>query len=303
MSMIMETEELSSSIKTFCYIFSLIISIIQIPFIILTIILFISNKKKSLMTSFSIQLTVAPLCNCLSYLLPYQAPTEKDSTIICRIQAVTHILSFLITANMLFIYYLLNLLMFIKPSLAISKIISGLIYLINWIILITLGIFNYLQHPVKGKLDVCRYNTKALMPTINTFYSGFIMFATFVAFIAIQINVGIRIKGSLQEKEIEAYKMIRYYFIFIIFMALVKALSYFLKEGKAADAFYLIDRVWENLTSLLLMLTLVIGKKGFHDALDLCKKCSKVENKEILTQLYPVSLNDAELSEDSSFDY
>ena len=97
--------------------------------------------------------------------------------------------------------------------------------------------------------------------------------------------------------------MIRYYFVFIIFMVLVKVLSYFLKEGTGADAFYLIDRVWENLTSLLLMLTLVIGKKGFHDALDLCKKCSKVENKEILTQLYPVSLNDAELSEDSSFDY
>ena len=194
--------------------------------------------------------------------------------------------------------------MFIKPSLAISKLISGLIYLINWIILITLGIFNYLQQPIKGKLDVCRYDTGAIIPMINTFYSGFIMFATVVAFVVIQINVCIRIKGSLEEREIEAYKMIRYYFVFIIFMVLVKVLSYFLKEGKGADAFYLIDRVWENLTSLLLMLTLVIGKKGFHDALDLFRQyCSKEDKQEVLTQLYPVSLGGDDLTEDSSVDY
>ena len=294
---------LSQSIIDFCYIFSLIISIIQIPFIILTIILFISNKKKSLMTSFSIQLTVAPLCNCISYLLPFQNP-DQNLSVICKIQSVTHILSFLITVNMLFIYYLLNLLMFIKPSLAISKLISGLIYSINWIILITLGIFNYLQRPIKGKLNVCRYDTGAIIPTINTFYSGFIMFATIVVFVVIQINVCIRIKDSLEEREIEAYKMIRYYFVFIIFMVLVKVLSYFLKEGKGADAFYLIDRVWENLTSLLLMLTLVIGKKGFHDALDLYRQCcSKEDKQEVLTQLYPVSLGEEDLTEDSSVDY
>ena len=293
---------LSQSIIDFCYIFSLIISIIQIPFIILTIILFISNKKKSLMTSFSIQLTVAPLCNCISYLLPFQNP-DQNLSVICKIQSVTHILSFLITVNMLFIYYLLNLLMFIKPSLAISKLISGLIYSINWIILITLGIFNYLQRPIKGKLNVCRYDTGAIIPTINTFYSGFIMFATIVVFVVIQINVCIRIKDSLEEREIEAYKMIRYYFVFIIFMVLVKVLSYFLKEGKGADAFYLIDRVWENLTSLLLMLTLVIGKKGFHDALDLFRQCSKEDKQEVLTQLYPVSLGEEDLTEDSSVDY
>ena len=294
---------LSQSIIDFCYIFSLIISIIQIPFIILTIILFISNKKKSLMTSFSIQLTVAPLCNCISYLLPFQNP-DQNLSVICKIQSVTHILSFLITVNMLFIYYLLNLLMFIKPSLAISKLISGLIYSINWIILITLGIFNYLQRPIKGKLNVCRYDTGAIIPTINTFYSGFIMFATIVVFVVIQINVCIRIKDSLEEREIEAYKMIRYYFVFIIFMVLVKVLSYFLKEGKGADAFYLIDRVWENLTSLLLMLTLVIGKKGFHDALDLYRQCcSKEDKQEVLTQLYPVSPGEEDLTEDSSVDY
>ena len=194
--------------------------------------------------------------------------------------------------------------MFIKPSLAISKLISGLIYLINWIILITLGIFNYLQQPIKGKLDVCRYDTGAIIPMINTFYSGFIMFATVVAFVVIQINVCIRIKGSLEEREIEAYKMIRYYFVFIIFMVLVKVLSYFLKEGKGADAFYLIDRVWENLTSLLLMLTLVIGKKGFRDALGLFRQyCSKEDKQEVLTQLYPVSLGGDDLTEDSSVDY
>lgn len=295
--------KLSQSIIDFCYIFSLIISIIQIPFIILTIILFISNKKKSLMTSFSIQLTVAPLCNCISYLLPFQNPKENPTSIICKIQSVTHILSFLITVNMLFIYYLLNLLMFMKPSLAISKLIGGLMYSINWIILITLGIFNYLQQPIKGKLDVCRYDTGAIIPMINTFYSGFIMFATVAVFVVIQINVCIRIKGSLEEREIEAYKMIRYYFVFIIFMVLVKVLSYFLKEGKGADAFYLIDRVWENLTSLLLMLTLVIGKKGFHDVLDLFRQCSKEDKQEVLTQLYPVSLGDEDLTEDSSVDY
>ena len=138
------------------------------------------------MTSFSIQLTVAPLCNCISYLLPFQNP-DQNLSVICKIQSVTHILSFLITVNMLFIYYLLNLLMFIKPSLAISKLISGLIYSINWIILITLGIFNYLQRPIKGKLNVCRYDTGAIIPTINTFYSGFIMFATIVVFVVIRV--------------------------------------------------------------------------------------------------------------------
>ena len=266
---------LSPIVIKFCCVYSLTVSIIQIPLFIIIILLNI-NKNKSAMRAFSIQLTIAAICNVSSYFLPYYNPNEKD-TLICRFQALIHILSFIMTINMLCIYYLLNVLMFVNPSLLISNAFYVLIYLTHWLATLLLGGFNYLGKPIAGKLNVCRYNTDDIMPFVNTIYSFVILFLTLVFFFIIQIKVCKRMKDSLTKKEAQSYKNVIHYFVIVIIIVLIKFLSYFLKEHQdyqvAMNVFYLIDRVWENLTSLLLIITLVIGKKGFVDLWELIIGC------------------------------
>ena len=258
----------------FCHIYSLTISIMQIPLFIIIILLLNINKNRSAMRAFSIQLTIAAICNVSSYFLPYYKPEENDITLICRLQALLHILSFIMTINMLCIYYLLNVLMFVNPILLTSNAFYVLIYLAHWLATLLLGGFNYLGKPIAGKLNVCRYDTHDTMPFVNTIYSFIILFLTLVFFLIIQIKVCKRMKDSLTKKEAQSYKNVIHYFIIVIIIVLIKFLSYFLKEHqKAMNVFYLIDRVWENLTSLLLIITLVIGKKGFVDLWELIIGC------------------------------
>lgn len=191
--------------------------------------------------------------------------------------------------------------MFMKPTLAISKRISLIIYITQWVIVIILGILNAFQDPISAKLQICRYDTATTIPMINTGYCALIIIGIIVVFCAIQINVCKRINKSYQETEIEAYKLLRIYFVFIICLLSVKIVSYLLKEGITLNFFYLIDRVFENITSLILMITLVIGKKGFKEAKQLFFNCSKNENREKFTQLPSIAYE--EQSEDSSSDY
>lgn len=178
------------------------------------------------------------------------------------------------TINMLCIYYLLNVLMFVYPGLLTSNAFYVLIYMAHWLATLLLGGFNYLENPIAGKLNVCRYDTHNIMPFVNTIYSFVILFLTLVFFLIIQIKVCKRMKDSLTKKEAQSYKNVIHYFVIVIIIVLIKFLSYFLKEHQdAMNVFYLIDRVWENLTSLLLIITLVIGKKGFVDLWELIIGC------------------------------
>lgn len=289
------TSPLSQTVINFCHIFSVIIAIIQIPLLIIIILLRTINKNKTEMTSFSIQLTIAAISNGISYLFPYYNP-EIQVTFICKMQALIHILSFIMTVNMLCIYYLLNLLMFVNPIILTYNNAFVIIYLVHWLSTLVLGGFNYFGKPIAGKLEICRYDTNDIMPLVNTIYSSVVLFVTFVLFIIIQIIVCKKIKNASLKEETERYKNVIQYFIIVIMIVLIKVLSYFLKEKQSAmNVFYLVDRVWENLTSLLLIITLVIGKKGFIDLWEFMNSC-----KDRTYSSQNIQLN--RLSKVSSFD-
>ena len=212
-------------------------------------------------------------------------PDEPEETfkadLKCRMKALLHIISLLLTSNMFLVYYFLNYALFYNPLFANSNKIQIIAYIVNWIVM---GIFielNINQTPVLAKLNICRYDTNTLIPKINAIYFGIMSLLTLVLFILIVCNVNKHIKTADDDEEINNYKSIVRYIILIVLMVLVKFLSYFAKEGVTLDVLYIIDRVWENTAATIIISLICIGKKGF--GVLFCKR--KQNNKKDLTQI------------------
>ena len=254
---------LSEGTITFCHSFSLITSIINIIFYILFIAFLIKNKQCSVMLIFSFQLSLSPLSNALTYIIPDELPENFKTDFKCHLKALLHIVSLLITSNMFFLYYFLNFVMFYNPLFANSNKLQIIAYTINWIVL---GLFigmNAPQTPVLAKLQICRYDTSKLVPIINSVYFGIMSALTVILFILIMCNVNKHIKKADDDDEINNYKRIVSYIFLIVLMVLVKFLSYFAKEGVTLDVLYIIDRVWENIAAMIIIALICIGKRGF----------------------------------------
>ena len=261
---------LSEGTITFCHIFSLIISILNVIFYILFIAFLIKNKQCSIMLIFSFQLSLSPLTNALTYLIPNETSDNFKPDFKCHMKALLHIISLLLTSNMFFLYYFLNFVMFYNPLFANSNKIQIIAYTINWIVMgVFIGI-NANQTPVVAKLNICRYDTNTLIPKVNAMYFGIMSALTLILFILIMCNVNKHIKKADDDDEINNYKSIVRYIFLIVLMVLVKFLSYFAKEGVTLDALYIIDRVWENIIAMIIISLICIGKKGF--GVLFCKK-------------------------------
>ena len=271
---------------TACKLFSQIISALCMPFLLLAIILFFHRRRTNHMVLFSLQFSFACFLNAVNYLLPYEEPENKESvSVMCRIQSLIHILSLLLTLNMLFIYYLLNFMIFDYTKLALSRSTHRIIYIINWLLMIGFTILNLMDPPNKTRLKYCRYDKEATCRKINTIYSIVLIVVITILFILIQCKVTQKIRVEDNENLLGNLKNIRWFFLFIISMILVKVFSYFFKEGHRQNFMFVMDRICENVTNFLLIIFVIIGKKGFVEFYNILKRknsslnSSTVENR------------------------
>ena len=286
-----------------CKLFSQIISILCMPFLLIAIILFFYRRRKNHMVLFSLQFSFACFLNAVNYLLPYDEPASPDTASwICRIQSLLHILSLLLTLNMLFIYYLLNFLIFDYTKVALSRTTHRIIYLINWLFMIGFTVLNLWGRPNKSRLEYCRYDSDEVCRTINTIYSIIIIVLITVFFVLIQCKVTQKIRVEDNELLLGNLKNIRWFFLFIISMILIKVFSYFFKETQDQKNFmFVLDRICENVTNFLLILFVIIGKKGFVDFGNIIKcKTENGMNESKANQFAQMQKMDA-LTSDSEF--
>lgn len=138
-------------------------------------------------------------------------------------------------------------------------------------------VLNLWDRPNKSRLEYCRYDSKAVCRTINTIYSIVLIVLITVLFILIQCKVTQKIRVEDNEHLLGNLKNIRWFFLFIISMILIKVFSYFFKETQDQKNFmFVLDRICENVTNFLLILFVIIGKKGFVEFGNIIK--CKTEN-------------------------
>ena len=215
------------------------------------------------MLIFSFQVSLSPLTNALTYLIPNEPPETFKTDFKCHMKALLHIISLLLTSSMFFLYYFLNFVMLYNPLFANSNTIQIIAYTINWIVMVVFIGINANQTPVLAKLNICRYDTHTLIPKVNAIYIGIMSALTFLFFILIVCHVNKHIKKADDDEEINNYKSIIRYIFLIAFIVIVKFLSYVVKEGVTLDVLYIIDRVWENIVATIIISLICIGKKGF----------------------------------------
>lgn len=272
------TFDISPTLVFACKICSQTISIICIIILFLAFISFYYRYKASQMISFPVQLSIALLLNITAYLLPYNKPITytdgtKEITIICRIQALCHYLSIVLTLNMLLIFYLLNYIIFINLNTTSSKKLRIFLYVVNWIIMCIFLLIGLPEEPFPTRLDYCRYNTSYLGPIVSACYSVLIIVCLIILFILIQCKVQQSIDYYGIQEAIDLLKQVRLYFACIMSFLILKIVSFFVKEGKRKNAIFVVDRLIENITTFFLSI-IVCGKKGQTIICKLCR-CKK----------------------------
>ena len=302
------TFNISNNTVLFCKFFSTSISIISIPFFILAFIILYYRRKTLQMISFPLQISIALLLNIINYLLPYKKPIQYvngtvEINIICRMQSLFHFISLLFTLNMFFIFYVFNYITFISLNTAASKKIRLLVYIINAGII---GVFLFVgisEEPCPTRLEYCRYYTSRVGPMLSAIYSLVIMIAIIIMFILIQCKVQQTINFSKNEDVIEILKNVRLYVVLIVSMLFIKILSYFFKEGQRKNAIFVIDRILENIITFLLLIMVVIGKKGFTEIQSVFKCKHKVQQDNVKeNQMQHIIEPDLSRLSDASFE-
>lgn len=247
------------------------------------------------MIIFSFHLSLAPLTNALTYIIPQDSINDFK----CRMKALLHIISLLLTSNMFFLYYFLNFIMFYNPSCVNSNKLQITVYVVNWIIMAVFIGINAMQTPVLGQLNICRYDTSSLIPLINTGYLGVVSGLTLLLFILLMCNIKKFIQKGDDDDEINNYKGIIRYIFLIVLMVLIKLLSYFAKEGVTVDVFYIIDRVCENIVAWIIIVLICIGKKGFYILFCSKRKINKIDLTQIINKEKTGEINLIMLDSDS----
>lgn len=82
-------------------------------------------------------------------------------------------------------------------------------------------------------------------------------------FFMIMCSINKSIEMMDDENEIKNYKGIVRYIFLIVVMVFVKCFSYFAKEEITSDLLYIVDRTWENVALIIVLVVICIGKRGF----------------------------------------
>lgn len=285
--------DISQNLVKFCFIFSLITSSIVGILLIFSFTLSIKKftSKKSSFLLF--QLSISCTFNCISYFFPYHQPplketgiTNKDIHILCKLQALFHVISLLFSVNLLFIYYLLNYIVLTKYNLATSKTFRHKIYISNLVIIFIFIIINVINLPCPTRLEVCRYYSDEIVFKIDEIYSLAIMVMITFLFILIEFKVEEQMKIVNDNMLIENLKNARRFFWLIAIMVVIKTVSFFVKEEKKINWIFAIDRVCENLSVMSILIFVAIGKQGFVECYKLftcSSKNNQIDEKSVST--------------------
>ena len=243
-------------------------SIICLVLLVVVYILIFRRKNFSDMEIFSLQLSLAPLLNAISYLLPAD---------LCKIQAVTHVFSVFCVFSLYFIYYLNNYLLFSNSSLLNSKKTKIRMYILNWLFILILALINYSNNDVEHNESkfLCRYPTDNLITIINIIYLVLMLLLGIILLYLIAKKIKKTVKANMNfEKNL--YKNVINIFIMIVFIFTLNVLGFFLKLKKIGGErliYEFIDRTLECI-GFLLVTVFLIGRNGFSELKQMftCKK-------------------------------
>jgi hypothetical protein len=270
--------------NTISGIYGILIILLTIAFIIVQIV----RKECNIMTVYSFHLAFSILINGITFLIPDPEGNEGQKftfseSLSCNLKALIHLASLTLTVNLLFIFYVLNYLMFVQSSLLLKQWFFVLLYGAHWLIVIVFVILYAGIEPGLNSLYNCRYKIDNWIPQLNSGYSALLIVMICVIYCLIRCTLN---KSLQQMKDIDLKTNIKYtlnYFILVAILALFKIIIFIFNDNFVIKV---IDRISENLIYIIVFLLFVLGMRGIKIlTLVLCCKDTRsyLQQKNTLT--------------------